>query len=61
MPDYNEQGPKLVISGVVYKADGKTAAKDVIMYIYHTDQEDSIPINTMKKTGRVNTVISKAG
>ncbi len=38
LPDYNEQGPKLVISGVVYKADGKTAAKDVIVYIYHTDQ-----------------------
>jgi protocatechuate 3,4-dioxygenase, beta subunit len=38
LPDYNEQGPKLVISGIVYKADGKTAAKDVIGYIYHTDQ-----------------------
>ena len=38
LPDYNEQGPKLIISGIVFKADGKTAAKDVIIYIYHNDQ-----------------------
>ena len=38
LPDYNEAGPKLSVSGVVYKADGKTPARDVIIYVYHTDQ-----------------------
>ncbi|HYF30739.1 MAG TPA: hypothetical protein VD993_06445 [Chitinophagaceae bacterium] len=38
LPDFNEPGPKMVISGIIYKADGKTPAKDVVLYIYHTDQ-----------------------
>ena len=38
LPDYNEKGPKLEISGIVYQRDGKTPAKDVILYVYHTDQ-----------------------
>lgn len=39
LPDYNEAGPKLGISGIVYKPDGTTPAKDVVMYVYHTDQK----------------------
>jgi protocatechuate 3,4-dioxygenase, beta subunit len=38
LPDYNEPGPKLVVSGIVYKPDGKTPAKDIVLYVYHTDQ-----------------------
>jgi len=38
LPDYNEKGPKLEISGIVYQRDGKTPAKDVVLYVYHTDQ-----------------------
>lgn len=38
LPDFNEAVPKLMISGIVYKNDGKAPAKDVIIYIYHTDQ-----------------------
>lgn len=38
LPDFNEAGPKLVISGKIYKQDGKTPASNVILYIYHTDQ-----------------------
>ncbi len=38
LPDFNDPGPKIEISGVIYKPDGKTPAKDVILYIYHTDQ-----------------------
>ena len=38
LPGFNEPGPKIKISGVVFKNDGKTPAKDVIMYVYHTDQ-----------------------
>jgi protocatechuate 3,4-dioxygenase beta subunit len=38
LPDFNEKGPKLVISGTVYKQDGITPAAGVILYVYHTDQ-----------------------
>ena len=39
LPDFYEPGPKLEISGTIYKKDGKTPARDVILYIYHTDQK----------------------
>jgi protocatechuate 3,4-dioxygenase beta subunit len=38
LPDFNEPGPKITISGTVYKNDGKTPAQDVVIYVYHTDQ-----------------------
>lgn len=34
-----EEGQKLVIKGTVFLPDGKTPAKDVILYYYHTDQK----------------------
>lgn len=39
LPGYWETGTKLFISGVIYQADGTTPAKDIVMYIYHTDQK----------------------
>lgn len=39
LPDFFEDGPKLVVSGVIYKADGITPAPNVILYVYHTDQK----------------------
>ena len=39
LPDFNEPGPKIEISGVIYQADGKTAAPGIVLYIYHTDQK----------------------
>lgn len=38
LPDFDEDGPKLKVTGTIYKPDGKTPAKDVILYVYHTDQ-----------------------
>jgi len=38
LPDFNEEGPKIEISGTIYKRDGKTPAPGVVLYIYHTDQ-----------------------
>ena len=38
LPDFNEPGPKIEVSGIVYQRDQKTPAKDVVIYIYHTDQ-----------------------
>ncbi len=39
LPDFDEPGPKIEISGIIYHRDGKTPAKDVVLYIYHTDQQ----------------------
>ena len=38
LPDFKEAGPKLELSGKIFKADGKTPAANVVLYIYHTDQ-----------------------
>lgn len=38
LPIFLENGPKLVISGTVYKSDGKTPAPGVVLYVYQTDQ-----------------------
>jgi protocatechuate 3,4-dioxygenase, beta subunit len=35
----DEPGERMIISGVIYKADGKTPAPDVILYVYHTDSK----------------------
>ena len=39
LPGFNEPGPKIEISGIIYHRDGMTPAKDVVLYIYHTDQQ----------------------
>jgi len=43
LPDYQEDGPKMEISGTIYQQDGKTPASDVILYVYHTDQHGHYP------------------
>lgn len=39
LPDFFEEGPKIEISGTVYQLDGVTPASDIVMYLYHTDQD----------------------
>lgn len=39
LPDFQLAGPKLLVTGTIYQHDGKTPAKDVILYIYHTNQK----------------------
>ncbi|HLF63830.1 MAG TPA: hypothetical protein VI603_08755 [Saprospiraceae bacterium] len=39
------QGPKIEVSGIIYQNDGKTPAKDVILYLYHTDQTGNYTAN----------------
>ena len=39
LPDFNEPGPKIEISGIIYQVDGKTPAAGVVLYVYHTDQK----------------------
>lgn len=43
LPDFNDKGPKLKISGTIYQSDGKTPASEVIVYVYHTDQAGIYP------------------
>ena len=43
LPDFNDAGPKIEISGIVYQKDGKTPGKDVVIYIYHTNQKGIYP------------------
>jgi len=38
LPDFHLNNPKLKISGTVYKKDGKTPAKNVILYFYQTNK-----------------------
>lgn len=43
IPDFYETGPKLKLTGTIYLQDGITPAKDIILYIYHTDQHGIYP------------------
>lgn len=43
LPDFDDNGPKIEVSGIVYERDGMTPARDVVMYVYHTDQEGVYP------------------
>ncbi len=38
LPGFEEPGQQIRISGTIFKPDGKTPAKDVILYVYHTNQ-----------------------
>jgi protocatechuate 3,4-dioxygenase, beta subunit len=43
-PDWKVNGKrKLAVNGIVYKADGKTRAANVVLYLYHTDQNGVYP------------------
>lgn len=39
LPDFKNPGLKIKVTGTIYQKDGKTPAKDVILYLYHTNQE----------------------
>ena len=53
LPDFNKTGPKMEVSGTVYKKDGKNPAPGVIVYIYHTDQTGNYtPIGNEKGWGK---------
>ncbi|QED38085.1 intradiol ring-cleavage dioxygenase [Antarcticibacterium arcticum] len=39
LPEFENNEPKLEITGTVLKKDGKTPAENVILYIYHTNRQ----------------------
>lgn len=43
LPGYDKSKPKLHISGTIYHQDRTTPAKDVILYIYHTNERGIYP------------------
>ena len=43
LPDFHDKGPKMLVTGTIFKSDGTTPAKDVILYVYHTDQTGEYP------------------
>jgi protocatechuate 3,4-dioxygenase, beta subunit len=43
LPDYTDAGPKMEVSGTIYQNDGKTPAANIILYVYHTNQEGIYP------------------
>lgn len=49
LPDFEKPGPRLKVSGHVYQFGGKTPAPDVILYVYHTNQEGIYPIKGGEK------------
>jgi protocatechuate 3,4-dioxygenase, beta subunit len=49
LPDFNDKGPKIEISGIVYARDGKTPAAGVVLYVYHTDQAGVYPTKGNEK------------
>jgi len=42
LPDFNDEGLRLKVAGIVFKQD-RTPAADVVLYIYHTDQAGVYP------------------
>ena len=49
LPDFDQPGPKIEISGTIFHSDGKTPAKDVVLYVYHTDQTGVYPTKGNEK------------
>lgn len=43
LPGFHSTEPKLKVTGTVFQNDGETPAKDVILYIYHTNQNGVYP------------------
>jgi len=42
---FNYLKPKIKISGIVYEQDGKTPAKNIILYAYHTNDKGVYPLS----------------
>lgn len=43
LPDFEMKQDKMLLTGMVFHSDGKTPAKDVVLYVYHTDEKGIYP------------------
>ena len=48
IPDYNSKQNKLKISGTIYQSDGKTPAKDVILFIHQPNEDGDYILKEMR-------------
>ena len=48
----DEPGGPLLISGVIYQKDGKTPASDVILYVYHTNNNGTYARGASQRDGK---------
>ena len=46
IPDFESKKDKLMITGTIYQSDGKTPAKDVILYISQPDENGDYELKT---------------
>lgn len=49
LPDFNSEGPKLKVTGTIFLPDEKTPAENIILYIYHTNQNGIYPTKSDEK------------
>lgn len=49
LPDFEQNNPKLKLTGIVYENDERTPANNVILYIYHTDKNGIYPTKGNEK------------
>lgn len=54
IPDFDSKVSKLKITGTVYQSDGITPAKDVILYIWHQDENGYYDMKTDNHKRYVN-------
>lgn len=57
LPGFFENEPKLKITGIIFQKDGKTPAKDIVIYVYHVDRTgrytpSATPISWEKRHGQ---------
>lgn len=56
LPGFDQPGPKIEISGIVYKKDGQTPAAGIVLYVYHTNQEGIYPKNEKEMNSKHGTI-----
>ena len=49
LPDFYMDGNQIKVHGTVYKNDGVTPAKDVILYVYHTNQKGTYEVKSASR------------
>ena len=58
IPGFDTKPEKLKITGTIYKSDGKTPAKDVILYVYQSDENGNYK---MKRDENRNRYVQNRG
>ncbi|MDG1730827.1 MAG: hypothetical protein P8K68_11185 [Algibacter sp.] len=49
IPDFASKSQKLKITGTIYENDGKTPAKNVMLFIHHTDENGNFELKRQNK------------